>query len=107
MKARRDIRIVAPAASTSGLIWLRQPIGNPAMQALEFGPPHLHRDVVRAEDWIGYEIQLHRIPVRNRIAAHRFVDQPLSHVRIRCFMIERCSMTLFADDAALKSSCKP
>jgi hypothetical protein len=95
MKARRDIRIAALAASTSGLILLRQPIGNPAMQALEFGPAHLHRDVVRAEDGIGYEIQLHRIPVQNRIATYRFVDQPLSHVSIRCLIIERCTMTLF------------
>jgi hypothetical protein len=63
MKARCDIRIAAPAASTSGLIPLRQPIGNPAVQALEFGPAHLHRDVVRAEDWIRYEIQLYRISV--------------------------------------------
>ena len=60
---------------------LGQSIGDPAMQPLEFGPAHLHRDVVLTEGWVGDEIQFNRIPMENRIAADRFVDQSLSHVR--------------------------
>jgi hypothetical protein len=82
--------------SISGLPLLRQPIGNPAVQALEFGPAHFHRDIVRTEDWICNEIQLHRIPIQDRIAAHRSVDQSLSHVRIRRPIIERYSTILLA-----------
>ena len=93
--------------STSGLLLLRQPIGNPAVQALEFGPAHFHRDIVRTEDWICNEIQLHRIPIQDRIAAHRSVDQPPSHVRIRRPIIERYSTILFGNDAALQGTDRP
>ena len=60
---------------------LGKPIGNPAMQPLEFGPAHLHRDVVLAERGVGDEVQFNRIPIENRVAADRLVDQSLSHVR--------------------------
>ena len=76
--------------SRSGLFLLGQPIGDPAMKPFEFGPAHLHRDVVRAERGVGHEIQLDGVPVEYRVAADRFVDQSLSHVVwIRCPMIER------------------
>jgi hypothetical protein len=77
------------------------------VQALEFGPAHFHRDIVRTEDWICNEIQLHRIPIQHRIAAHRSVDQSLSHVRIRRPIIQRYSTILFGNDAALRRTDRP
>ena len=69
---------------------LGQPIGDSAMQPLEFGPAHLHRDVVRAECGVGHEIQLDGVPMENRVAADRLVDQSLSHVLwSQCPTIER------------------
>jgi hypothetical protein len=69
---------------------LGQPIGDPAMQPLKFGPAHLHRDVVVAKRGVGDEIQLDGVPMENRVAADRLVDQSLSHVLwIQCPMIER------------------
>jgi hypothetical protein len=59
---------------------LGQPVGDPAMQPLEFGPAHQHRDVVVAERGVGHEIQLDGVPMENRVAADRLVNQSLSHV---------------------------
>jgi hypothetical protein len=60
-----------------------QSIGNSAMQALEFGPAHLHRDIVRADGRIRNEIQFDPIPLQNRCAAYRSIDEPPSHLDIR------------------------
>ncbi len=72
---------------------LGQPIGNPAVEPLEFGPAHLHRDIVLAERGVGDEIQLDRISVQDGIAAHRLVDQSLSHVAILGSMNRTPGMT--------------
>ena len=58
------------------------------MQAIEFRPAHLHRDIVRADRWICDEIQFDQIPLQNRRAAYRFVDEPSSHGDIRSAIME-------------------
>jgi hypothetical protein len=84
-----DVRKCRTAASISGRLVRGQSIGNPAMQALEFGPAHLHRDIFLTDGRIGDEIQFDRIPVQDRSAADRSVDEPPSHADTRCAMIER------------------
>jgi hypothetical protein len=40
------------------------------MQAIEFRPAHLHRDIIRTDGWICDEIQLDHIAFQNRRAAY-------------------------------------
>jgi hypothetical protein len=56
-----------------------QSIGNSAMQAFEFRPAHLHRDIVITDGRICDEIQFDCISLQDRRAAYRFVDEPPSH----------------------------
>src|ERR1700739_3832308 len=53
------------------------------MQALEFGPAHLHRDIVGADGGICNEIQFDPISLQNRSAAYRSIDEAPSHIGIR------------------------
>jgi hypothetical protein len=56
-----------------------QSIGNSAIQSIEFGPAHLHRDIVRADGWIRDEIQFDQIVFQNRRTAYRSIDNSPSH----------------------------
>ena len=49
------------------------------MQTIEFGPAHLHRDIVGTDGWIRDEIQLNQIAFQNRRAAYRSIDYSFSH----------------------------
>ena len=63
------------------------------MQAVEFRPAHLHRDIVRTDGWIRDEIQLDQIAFQNRRAAYRSIDDSFSHDDISRAMIERHAVT--------------
>jgi len=77
-----------------------QSIGNSAVQAIEFRPAHLHRDIVRADRWICDEIQFDQIPLQNRRAAYRSIDDPPSHGDISRAVIRRRSVTTMRDAKA-------
>jgi hypothetical protein len=49
------------------------------MQTIEFGPAHLHRDIVGTDGWIRDEIQLDQIAFEKRRAAYRSIDYSFSH----------------------------
>ncbi|MEI9922577.1 MAG: hypothetical protein WDN50_02410 [Bradyrhizobium sp.] len=49
------------------------------MQAIEFGPAHLHRDIVGTDGWIRDEIQLEQLAFESRRAAYRSIDYSFSH----------------------------
>jgi hypothetical protein len=70
-----------------------QSVGNSAMQALEFRPAHLHRDIIRADGGICNEIQFDPISLQNRSAAYRSIDEPPSHVDIRRALIQHRPVT--------------
>jgi hypothetical protein len=57
------------------------------MQTIEFGPAHLHRDIVGTDGWIRDEIQLDQIAFQNRRAAYRSIDYSFSHDELAA----RCS----------------
>jgi hypothetical protein len=61
-----------------------QSIGDPAIQALEFRPAHLQRDIVGIDGGIRDEIQFDEISLQNRISADRSIDDPSSHVAMGC-----------------------
>jgi hypothetical protein len=65
-----------------------QSIGNSAIQALEFRPAHLHRDIVGIDGGICDEIQFEEIFLQDRIAADRSIDDLSSHVGIVLRFIE-------------------
>ncbi len=63
------------------------------MQTIEFGPAHLHGDIVGTDGWIRDEIQLDQIALQNRRTAYRSIDYSLSHDDISRAMIERHAVT--------------
>ena len=63
------------------------------MQAVEFRPAHLHRDIVGTDGWICDEIELDQIAFQNRRAAYRSIDYSFSHDDIGRAMIGRHAVT--------------
>jgi hypothetical protein len=49
------------------------------MQAIEFGPAHLYRDIVGTDGWIRDEIQFDQIAFDNGRTAYRSIDYSFSH----------------------------